>query len=133
LVAFGLVNADQCELISRKLAQNSRIEVIHSIILGREDGALQEILVRVALRISNMRIDGVDEGLHCVLREAHAGGESDRGIWAQMKSSTHSKQPLGKSIALWSAIKAHILLEVKECGGLPEVRATQGGTDNLLS
>ena len=69
----------------------------------------------------------------CVLREAHAGGESDRGIWAQMKSSTHFKQPLGKSIALWSAIKAHILLEVKECGGLPEVRVTKGGTDNLLS
>jgi len=50
-----------------------------------------------------------------------------------MKSSTHFKQPLGKSIALWSAIKAHILLEVKECGGLPEVRVTKGGTDNLLS
>src|SRR5882724_3294075 len=133
LVAFDFVNTDQCELISRKLPQNSRIEVIHSIILGREDGALQEILVRFAFSISNMRIDGVDEGLHCVLREAHAGGESDRGIWAQMKSSTHFKQPLGKSIALWSAIKAHILLEVKECGGLPEVRVTKGGTDNLLS
>jgi len=48
-------------------------------------------------------------------------------------SSTHFKQPLGKSITLWSAIQAHILLEVEEGGGLPEVRAAKGGTDNLLS
>jgi len=67
LVTFDFVNTDQCELISRKLPQDSRIEVIHSIILGREDGALQEILVRLAIRISNMRIDGIDEGLHCIL------------------------------------------------------------------
>jgi len=67
LVAFGFVNTKQCELLSRKLLQDSRIEIIHSIILGREDGALQEILVRFAFRISNMRIDGIDEGLHCIL------------------------------------------------------------------
>jgi len=78
----------------------------------------------------NVRVHGVDEAVHRVLLKAHVGRERDgRGL----RASTNLEQPQSKGITVWSGVKAHVLSEVEEGDGLPEMRAGDGSSNNLLS
>src|SRR3981189_281060 len=66
-----LVNAGESEKFTRELGKDGGIEVINSVILGGEDGAVQEVLIRVWK--GNVRVESVNEAVHRVLLKAHVG------------------------------------------------------------
>jgi len=123
LAILDLVNTVEGELLPRELGKDSRVEVIHSVILGGEDGALQEVLMRLGGRISNGRVDGIHEGLDRVLGKVHGGREGDEGADVSVLASTHFQQPLSKGITLWRVMEVHVPLEMQEGGVPPEGRA----------
>src|SRR5712692_10227543 len=100
LAILDLVNTVEGEFLPRELDKDSRVEVIHSVILGGEDGVLQEVLMRLGGRISNGRVDGIDEGLARVLGKVHVGREGDGGIDVGVVASAHFQQPLSKGLTL---------------------------------
>ena len=62
--------------------------------------------------------------------KAHVGRERDGG---DLRASTNLEQPQSKGMTVWSRVKAHVLSEVEEGDGLPEMRAGDGSSNDLLS
>jgi hypothetical protein len=85
-------------------------------------------LIRV--RKGNVRVYGINEAINRVLIKAHVGRERDGRI---LRASTHLQQPQRKGMTVRSGVKTHVLSEVEDGGGLPEMRAGDGSTDDLLS
>jgi len=117
-------------LLSREDIKDGLIELINSIVLGREDGTFKEELV-IHVSLINAWIDGVEQVLDVVLRETHVLRELYGLVRREVRTCTNFQEPLSKSITLWSTIQAHILSEMQDLYMPPQPRLAQRGIDNL--
>jgi hypothetical protein len=106
-------------LISRKGVKDDVIKVIDLIVCGRKDGAFEEELV-LFVRLIYVWINGIDQTLDRVVREAHIVRQLDCFVWSEVITGADFEEPLCESVTLWSAIQTHVLLEIEDLDMRPQ-------------
>jgi hypothetical protein len=81
--------------------------------VAERNGAFEEELV-LFIGLIYVWINGIDQTLDRVVREAHIVRQLDCFVWSEVITCTDFKEPLCESVTLWGAIQTHVLLEIED-------------------
>jgi len=134
-VSLSLICGDRIcshddDLVSRELCQNVCVDVIDIIIFAGQDSALCKIVIRL-VALFYARIEGMDERIE-IVTAVHVWRKSEGSILVRVLCRPNVQEVLGKSVTLWTAVQAHILMEKEKIDVLPQLGVLERSLQNLM-